>query len=972
MPKDTIKKGKNQIDNIDDIVDKKKVKQGKSAYDELKGSITEVKSLVMSMKTIAAKPIILNIKLNVKGLGKLQSLKDALSFSTINDNVVNQITDSTQSIQEALDNQLAGKPKRVGNYKGRKKGSKNKAKQVESEVDTELAVTESDDKVTEEKLKNLDVANEVETGLVEEQEDKKKGSLRRLFEYMTRWRRILNKQDMDEFDKETKKKGEILKDMLKGALAGFTLGKLADMLMPRDQLDELTKTREDFIRAYGDTKVYKGLKSSLFKQMRELNEKIGVSAFNSQDVIRGIRLAIEANIPESIAEAFAVAAVKAEKVGIRVGEGLARKIAQGFKESSDQILDTLSNVMTQFSLNDDIKTSITSAITEYDSFIVKFSKDTEQQKRSAGNLAATLAYLEDNNVMTVDQAQKYLDLIKSAGYGDTSAMETLAKLGAGGAADMAKGGNWQGAMQSVLTGLSNKPTNSTALDAMGLNFSPDEIVNIQNGMKDIRNMVTEVNSKYAEAMEIIDGMTQAEKRAAEVAESSWASRITNWLTLTPLLETASDWLEKMNINASTAATGIGILGGVMKGVWSMIMLNRMNKAVAIISGTTPKVKLLTRVARVASKGFKFLAWAIKDFFTGFGKALLSLGKSVLFLGKALWGLATNPVVLAISLIIVAIAAAIYLVYKNWDKIVAFFKKTVGYVKDLFERLGKAIKEKFGWIWEPIQKGWENLVNFFKTSLDTVKEVFKAATDAIYGAFKSIWEPIRDGFTSVRDYLAGIFEKLPGPIQKALKVIFLALNPLFLMIKGAKMIYDWWKGHDSSNDPAIDTSVQGVMNDMGESDISAMQDAGKKGTAIMDPDNGATYYTTDKNEIEKARKEGRLVDTKSGKTKPAVKSAGGAKGGGGAFGSDDKPKPKAKVAETPSSLKSNAKSSFNTVKVDVRKELKSVKVDNNDQLSATRSSNELLKNIETLLKGIYNNTESSSGGFSTGFEADSLM
>ena len=160
--------------------------------------------------------------------------------------------------------------------------------------------------------------------------------------------------------------------------------------------------------------------------------------------------------------------------------------------------------------------------------------------------------------------------------------------------------------------------------------------------------------------------------------------------------------------------------------------------------------------------------------------------------------------------------------------------------------------------------------------------------------------------------------------------------------------------------------------MGESDISAMQDAGKKGTAIMDPDNGATYYTTDKNEIEKARKEGRLVDTKSGKTKPAVKSAGGDKGGGGAFGSDDKPKPKAKVAETPSSLKSNAKSSFNTVKVDVRKELKSVKVDNNDQLSATRSSNELLKNIETLLKGIYNNTESSSGGFSTGFEADSLM
>lgn len=961
MPKDT-KKGKNQIDNIDDIVDKKKVKQGKSAYDELKGSITEVKSLVMSMKNIAAKPIILNIQLNVKGLGKLQSLKDALSFSTINDNVVNQITDSTQSIQESLDNQLAGKSKRIGNYKGRKKGSKNKAKQVESEVDTELAITESDDKVTEEKLKNLDVANEVETGLVEEQEDKKKGSLRRLFEYMTRWRRILNKQDMDEFDKETKKKGEILKDMLKGALAGFTLGKLADMLMPRDQLDELTKTREDFIRAYGDTKVYKGLKSSLFKQMRELNEKIGVSAFNSQDVIRGIRLAIEANIPESIANAFAVAAVKAEKVGIRVGEGLARKIAQGFKESSDQILDTLSNVMTQFSLNDDIKTSITSAITEYDSFIVKFSKNTEQQKRSAGNLAATLAYLEDNNIMTVDQAQKYLDLIKSAGYGDTSAMETLAKLGAGGAADMAKGGNWQGAMQSVLTGLSNKPTNSTALDAMGLNFTPDEIVNIQNGMKDIRNMVTEVNNKYSEAMKIIDGMTQAEKRAAEVAESSWASRITNWLTLTPLLETASDWLEKMNINASTAATGIGILGGVMKGVWSMIMLKRMNKAVAIISGTTPKVGLLTKAAVGVSKGFGMLAKGVSTLFSG-------LGKAVLFLGKALWGLATNPVVLAISLIIVAIAAAIYLVYKNWDKIVNFFKKTVAYVKDLFERLGKAIKEKFGWIWEPIQKGWEKLVNFFKTSLETVKEVFKAATDAIYGAFKSIWEPIRDGFTSVRDYLAGIFEKLPGPIQKALKVIFLALNPLFLMIKGAKMIYDWWKGHDSSNDPAIDTSVQGVMNDMGESDISAMQDAGKKGTAIMDPDNGATYYTTDKNEIEKARKEGRLVDTKSGKTKPAVKSAGGAKGGGGAFGDD---KPKAKVAETPSSLKGSAKSAFNTVKVDVKKELKSVKVDNNDQLSATRSSNELLKNIETLLKGIYNNTESSSGGFSTGFEADSLM
>lgn len=897
MPKDT-KNGKNQIDNIDDIVDKKKVKQGKSAYDELKGSITEVKSLVMSMKNIAAKPIILNIKLNVKGLGKLQSIKDALSFSTINDNVVNQITDSTQSIQESLDNQLAGKSKRIGNYKGRKKGSKNKAKQVESEVDTELAITESDDKVTEEKLKNLDVANEVETGLVEEQEDKKKGSLRRLFEYMTRWRRILNRQDMDEFDKQTKKKGEILKDMLKGALAGFTLGKLADMLMPRDQLDELTKTREDFIRAYGDTKVYKGLKSSLFKQMRELNEKIGVSAFNSQDVIRGIRLAIEANIPESIANAFAVAAIKAEKVGIRVGEGLARKIAQGFKESSDQILDTLSNVMTQFSLNDDIKTSITSAITEYDSFIVKFSKNTEQQKRSAGNLAATLAYLEDNNVMTVDQAQKYLDLIKSAGYGDTSAMETLAKLGASGAADMAKGGNWQGAMQSVLTGLSNKPTNSTALDAMGLNFTPDEIVNIQNGMEDVRNMVIEVNNKYSEAMEIIDGMTQAEKRAAEVAESSWASRITNWLTLTPLLETASDWLEKMNINASTAATGIGILGGLMKGVWSIVMLKRISTMNSLLSGTTPTVGSITKSLAVAKK-------AVVAFLTDPSKMIM-----------VSW----------IALVGVTIAA----IYLNWDKIVAFFKRSAKYVA----------------------------------------EVFKGMAEVISGIFKKIWEPIRDSFNAVADFLKGIFERLPGPIQKALKLIFVSLNPLFWMIKGAKAIYDWWKRNDVKETTGYTSGEMSIMNDLGESDMSKLKEAGKK-TAIMDPENGATYYTADKNEIEKARKEGRLVDTKSDKTKPAVKLAGGAaKVVSGAVGPDDKPK--AKVAETPSSLKSSTKSALNTVKVDVKKELKSVKVDNNDQLSATRSSNELLRNIETLLKGIYNNTESSSGGFSTGFEADSLM
>lgn len=117
----------------------------------------------------------------------------------------------------------------------------------------------------------------------------------------------------------------------------------------------------------------------------------------------------------------------------------------------------------------------------------------------------------------------------------------------------------------------------------------------------------------------------------------------------------------------------------------------------------------------------------------------------------LWNIAmtANP----IGLIIVGIAALIaigILVWKNWDKIAAFFKVIWENIKVAF------ISAK-----DFIIGGWQKMLDFFKTIPEKIGQAFKAIKDIILAPFRAAWALIGKGINSLISMLNKIHIKIPS-------------------------------------------------------------------------------------------------------------------------------------------------------------------------------------------------------------------
>ncbi|MDM3565394.1 phage tail tape measure protein, partial [Proteus vulgaris] len=122
------------------------------------------------------------------------------------------------------------------------------------------------------------------------------------------------------------------------------------------------------------------------------------------------------------------------------------------------------------------------------------------------------------------------------------------------------------------------------------------------------------------------------------------------------------------------------------------------------------------------------------------KPIKLLGSAFLWLGKAMLA---NPILLAIA----AIAGAIYLIYKNWDKIEPYVTKVWESVKQRTAIAWQALKDTILKAWEGIKyiffnwtipgliaKHWDSIVGYTKTAWASVKSVISG-----------IWEGIKTFF-----------------------------------------------------------------------------------------------------------------------------------------------------------------------------------------------------------------------------------
>lgn len=117
--------------------------------------------------------------------------------------------------------------------------------------------------------------------------------------------------------------------------------------------------------------------------------------------------------------------------------------------------------------------------------------------------------------------------------------------------------------------------------------------------------------------------------------------------------------------------------------------------------------------------------------------------------KALGGLLiANPWVIAIA----AIVAAVILLYKNWDKVVSFFKTTWESISNIFTSLKENIGKALEGVWEAVQ-------NIFGLILDYLVNFFSNLGSFIINPFGFIIEQLDNLFPGLKDSLVGFLESI---------------------------------------------------------------------------------------------------------------------------------------------------------------------------------------------------------------------
>lgn len=181
-------------------------------------------------------------------------------------------------------------------------------------------------------------------------------------------------------------------------------------------------------------------------------------------------------------------------------------------------------------------------------------------------------------------------------------------------------------------------------------------------------------------------------------------------------------------------------------------------------------------------------------------------------------LAANPGLLAFLAAIAVIAGAAYLIYKNWDSIVAFFKKVgaalsaaftaaVNAVKQVWTTLVDAVRAVFEVIknlivsyvtivyvrpfqfflgavqriWGAVRAAAETVLRIIQTAVQTVVGVITRIWGGLTGIFSRVWDGLKSGVSSAIGYVLGLFTRLRDSILNL-------LNPSKLfggLVKGAQ-------------------------------------------------------------------------------------------------------------------------------------------------------------------------------------------
>lgn len=196
------------------------------------------------------------------------------------------------------------------------------------------------------------------------------------------------------------------------------------------------------------------------------------------------------------------------------------------------------------------------------------------------------------------------------------------------------------------------------------------------------------------------------------------------------------------------------------------------KALAWIKGLLAPVTATQKKLEGATSAGKAFGQALGALaaLTVVALAIKAVGTAVLFMGKAVLA---NPIVA----VIVAIAAAAYLIYKNWEPIKAFFADLWQSIKSLFGSAVAFFAELGGGMVAAFKQGlsaaWAGITEFFSNRWADIKTAFGGGISGV-GALILNWSPLGlfyQVFAGVMSYfgvdLPGKFSEFGAMIMQGL-------------------------------------------------------------------------------------------------------------------------------------------------------------------------------------------------------------
>lgn len=299
-------------------------------------------------------------------------------------------------------------------------------------------------------------------------------------------------------------------------------------------------------------------------------------------------------------------------------------------------------------------------------------------------------------------------------------------------------------------------------------FSALSVLTDQAGSGELQKMIAEVKAAKGEAQKVADTMTNNLDGDLKNLTSAWEDvgiQIFGGIdsplrdiakSITDIISKVGDWA-KRNPELANTLTKIALALGVILAVGGAIVL-----MLAAMLGPVAMLKLSLSVLGIKGAGaFGLLAKGLKVV----GLALFGIGKALL----------TNPLFLAAA----AIAAIAYAIYKNWDTIVAFFKKVWTEVVRIFSSAWDSISAYFSGMWTNISNAcsaaWNWITNIVTGAWAAIKNFFLQYSlpgiiyrnwDGIKKYMSELWETVKTTIKTKWDQIITDIQNLPATMKQA--------------------------------------------------------------------------------------------------------------------------------------------------------------------------------------------------------------